>query len=158
MAYIFIATQPEYAALAEYIEQTLAKAGIAVWIKDSSIDWEIATYAMALHSVTKFANAFLFLDSGTELDPPEYLNDIITAKQSDKPIFFIKSAKEFHLLLPQLRSIIPKGSEYVPLPVIRLVAEVPKKPPPPIHLHPGWLEAALGGVLLVLLIVILLSL
>ncbi len=156
MAYIFIAAEPEYVALAEYIERALAKAGIAVWIKDSRVDWEIATYAMALQSITKFAHAFLFLDSGTALDPPEYLNDIITAKQSDKPIFFIKSAKEFHLLLPQLRSIIPKSSEYVPLPVLRLVAG--ETEPPPLHLRPGWLEITLGFLLLAVVIVIVLSL
>ncbi len=157
MAYVFIAAQPEYAALAEYIERTLAKAGIAVWIKDSEISWDLPNYTEVLHSIIATARIFIFLDSGATLDPPEYLGDVILAKRNGKPIFFIKSAKEFHLLLPQIRSLMPKSSGLAPLPVIHMVSNTIKEPPP-LHLRPGWLEIVLGILLLALTIVIVLSL
>lgn len=158
MAYIYIASQPDQHTLTHHMQQTLQKFGIAAWIKDSDIDWEKPNYATVLHSVIDSASVFIFLESGVTLDPPEYLGDVIRAKRSGKPIFFIKSAKEFHLLLPQIRALMPVSSNIAPLPVIRLVSDEYDESKPPFRLRPGWFEIILAVLLFVLMLVIVLSL
>lgn len=154
MGYAYIAFHPNQVQLLAHVQRSLESAGVSAWIKSNELNWEYPELASFLGSVRAASTVLIFLDGTGDLDPPEFLDDIIEANRQQKPIFVIKTQEEFDLLLPQIRSLLPRYNVASPLPILSPAAAASDLPP--FRVRPGWLELGLllllGTVFLVIII------
>jgi len=156
MSFVYIAAHPNQRVLAYSIAQSLEASGVTTWQKDNFFDWDYRLNAAILQNIILASSLLIFVDDPNELDPLDYISDILEAKKNDKPFFVIKSEREFELLLPQLRQFMPRHRGLLPLPLMSF--EKADQPQSRIRLRPDWLEISLFLLLVGLIIFIMMRL